>query len=96
MKKTCPEEAAVSRAAFTDIWDESLRAHVAGCTFCKFRVACSPSPKVPKQASSCLIRSSCGGEPDCHCHNHTRILFSRTIGRIEDEKHHGGNLLSDT
>jgi hypothetical protein len=35
MKKICPEEAAVSRAAFTDIWDESLRAHVAGCTFCQ-------------------------------------------------------------
>jgi hypothetical protein len=35
MKEACPEEAAVSRAAFTDIWDESLRAHVAGCTFCE-------------------------------------------------------------
>jgi hypothetical protein len=35
MKKTCSKEAAVSKAAFTDVWDESLKTHVAGCAFCE-------------------------------------------------------------
>jgi hypothetical protein len=32
---TCPKEVDVLRAAFTDKWEESLRAHVVGCTFCE-------------------------------------------------------------
>lgn len=34
-QKSCPQEAAVARAVRAGQWEEALRAHAAGCTYCR-------------------------------------------------------------